>query len=127
MAKEKAKKLTKRSLPPEVKMSLEAGLAKKAEDVRVLDLRELSSFTDYFLVMHGNSSRQNAAISDYIAEELKKGRVRPLSVEGRENAEWVLMDYGHFIVHIFSPKAREYYSLEKLWGDAPSLSVKPKE
>ena len=72
--------------------------------------------------MHGNSSRQNFAIYENIAMELKKKNVTPLSIEGKKNSEWILMDYGSFIIHIFSEKAREYYSLEKLWGDAPKIT-----
>ncbi|NQT79436.1 MAG: ribosome silencing factor [Candidatus Aminicenantes bacterium] len=112
------KKVTKKSLPNEVKISVEASLAKKGEDLVVLDLRRISSFTDFFIIMHGNSSRQNLAIYENVEQELKKENIRPLSIEGRERAEWILMDFGSFIVHVFSQKAREYYSLEKLWGDA---------
>lgn len=121
MAQKKRKPFTKRGLPPEIKLAVQVCLAKKAEDLCVLNLSELSSFTDYFLVMHGNSSRQNAAIAEGIESELKKAGTRPLSIEGRETEEWILLDYGFFVVHVFSPKAREHYSLEKLWGDAPRL------
>ncbi len=113
------KKLDKRSIAKHVKVSVEASREKKAEDIMVLDLRDISSFTDYFVIMQGNSKRQNIAIYEGVEKALKDRNIRPLSIEGRENAEWVLMDYGDFIVHIFSKEAREYYSLEKLWGDAP--------
>ena len=72
--------------------------------------------------MAGNSNRQNTAIYESIEQELKKSRVMPIGVEGREQAEWILIDYGNFVVHVFSKQARSYYSLEKLWGDAPRLS-----
>jgi len=108
----------KRSLPGEVRRSVKAGQAKKAEDVLVLDLRPLSAFTDYFVIMHGQSARQNAAISESIEAELKKAGLRPLSKEGGGNAEWILIDYGSFIVHVFTKEKRDYYGLEKLWGDA---------
>jgi ribosome-associated protein len=121
MGQEKKKTFTKRSLPPEIRLAVEACLAKKAEDLCVLKLSELSSFTDYFLIMHGNSSRQNAAIAAGVESDVKKSGLRPLSVEGRETEDWILLDYGFFIVHVFSPKARDHYSLEKLWGDAPRL------
>jgi len=121
MGQEKKKSFTKRGLPAEIRQAVSVCLDKKAEGLCVLALGELSSFTDYFLIMHGNSTRQNAAIADAVEEKLKEGGVRPLSVEGRETAEWVLMDYGSFVVHVFSEKARDYYSLEKLWGDAPRL------
>ena len=121
MGEEKKKTFTKRGLPREIRLAVEVCLAKKAEDLCVLNLSELSSFTDFFLIMHGNSSRQNAAIAEGIESELKKAGTRVLSVEGRETEDWLLLDYGFFVVHIFSPKAREQYSLEKLWGDAPRL------
>lgn len=122
MAKETTKKLSKRSLPNGVKISVKASLAKKGEELVVLDLRGISSFTDYFIVTHGNSPRQNIALYESIEQELKKEKIKPLSIEGKEHAEWILMDYGSFIVHVFSKRAREYYSLEKLWGDALKVS-----
>jgi ribosome-associated protein len=121
MSQDVRKKLSKRSLPRDVKLAVETCLAKKAEDLCVLELKDLSSFTDYFLITQGNSSRQNTAVCEAVETELKRAGVRPLSVEGRETADWILMDYGQFIVHVFSPKARGHYSLEKLWGDAPRL------
>lgn len=121
MAEDKKKRFTKRNLPADVRLAAESGLDKKAEGLCVLDLRELCSFTDFFVIAQGNSSRQNSAIADEIAVRLKAAGTRPLSVEGRETADWILMDYGDFVVHIFSPKTREYYALEKLWGDASRL------
>jgi ribosome-associated protein len=119
---DKIKKITKRNLPSEVKAAVKAGQAKKAEELCVLDLREAASFTDFFIIMHGNSSRQNVAIYDYIGHELKKSCGRPFGVEGATHGEWILMDYGSFVVHIFSRQAREYYVLEKLWADAPKIA-----
>ena len=119
--KEKEKKLTKRNLPKEIRLSIKAGKEKKGENIVVIGLKEISSFTDYFLLISGNSSRQNLAIYENIEKELKKEDIYPLHVEGKENAEWILMDYGNFILHIFSKETREYYSLEKLWGDGPKL------
>lgn len=119
MSKEMPNKLDKRSLVKHVKMSIKASREKKAEHIVVLDLRNVSSFTDYFVIMQGNSTRQNMAIYESIEQKLKKENIKPLSIEGRKNAEWILMDYGYFIIHIFSKEAREYYYLEKLWGDAP--------
>jgi ribosome-associated protein len=121
MAEEKKKRFTKRSLPASVRLAVETSLGKKAEDLCVLDLRELSSFTDFFLIMQGNSSRQNAAIAEAVEGALKAAGSRPLSVEGRESSEWILIDCGSFVVHVFSRAARDHYSLEKLWGDAPRL------
>lgn len=123
MSTKTAKTTNTSKIPESVKISVEASRMKKAEDIVVLDLTGISSFTDFFIIMHGNSSRQNVAIYESIEEDLKDQSVRPLSVEGRENAEWILMDYGEFIVHIFSPNAREYYSLEKLWGDGVKIPL----
>lgn len=105
------------TLPEEINRTVEVCQDKKAEDILVLDLRGISSFTDYFVILQGNSGKQNQAIYEGIELALKSHDIRPISVEGRTHAEWVLMDYGSFIVHIFSPQAREYYALEKLWGD----------
>ena len=116
------KKFTKRSLPKGVKIAVQVSLDKKGEEILVLDLSEKSSFTDIFVILHGQSPRQNQAIYENIEMELKKANILPLSREGLENAEWILMDYGYFIIHIFSKKAREYYSLENLWIDAPRLT-----
>jgi ribosome-associated protein len=121
MTEEKKKRFTKRSVPAEVRLAVEAALGRKAEDLSVLDLRDLASFTDFFLITNGNSSRQNDAVAEAIEAALKPKGYRPLSVEGRETAEWVLLDYGSFVVHIFSRAARERYALENLWGDAPRL------
>jgi len=121
MTKEPIRKFTKRILPVEVRLAVKTAQARKGEEILVLDLRDVSSFTDFFVIMHGNSSRQNVALYESIEEELKRTGSRPLSVEGKENAEWILMDYGSFLVHIFSRNSRDYYSLEKLWGDAPRL------
>jgi len=119
MSKEMPNKLDKRSLAKHVKVSIKASREKKAEHIVVLNLKNVSSFTDYFVIMQGNYKRQNMAICESIEQKLKKENIKPLSIEGRKNAEWILMDYGDFIIHIFSKEAREYYYLEKLWGDAP--------
>lgn len=113
---------TEQTLPPSLESCIQACQAKQAEEIVVLDLRSITSFADYFVIMHGNSSKQNLAIYENVAQQLKQMDVRPSSVEGRKNAEWILMDYGDFIVHIFSSEAREYYSLEKLWGDGTKLT-----
>jgi ribosome-associated protein len=121
MTKENIRKFTKRNLPAEVRLAVKAAQARKGEEICVLDLRDVSSFTDFFVIMHGNSSRQNVALYEGVEEELKRTGVRPLSVEGKENAEWILMDYGFFLVHVFTRNSRDYYSLDKLWGDAPRV------
>jgi ribosome-associated protein len=122
MDTKKTKTFTKRSLPAEIKTAVKAAQDKKAEEVQVLDLRDAASFTDYFVILHGNSARQNAALSDAIAQELKRDGVRPLGVEGTAHGEWILMDYGFFVIHVFSRQARDYYALDKLWGDTAKLT-----
>ncbi|MFA4925170.1 MAG: ribosome silencing factor [Candidatus Aminicenantales bacterium] len=119
--KDREKKFTKRSLPREVKLSIKASQAKKAEGLCVLDLRELTSFTDFFIIMNGNSSRQNVAIYQNIEEELRKEKINPFGVEGLERGDWILVDYGSLVIHIFSKATREHFALEKLWADAPRL------
>jgi len=95
--------------------AIEAALDKKAQDAVVLELGEICSFTDYFLICTGTSTRHNQTIADYIEETLKKEGVRPLHIEGHAEGEWILMDYVDFVVHIFSARAREFYDLERLW------------
>ena len=97
---------------------------KKAVDVRILDLRGIVGYTDFFVIASGNTERQTKAIHDAIHEELKKEhRLLPRRVEGDREARWVLMDYLDVVVHIFTPEARGYYRLEQLWGEAPSRDV----
>ena len=97
---------------------------KKAMDIRVIDLRGIVSYTDFFVIASGNTERQAKAIHDAIHEELKKRHgLLPRRVEGAREARWVLMDYLDCVVHIFTPEAREYYRLEQLWGEAPARSV----
>ncbi|NIM91332.1 MAG: ribosome silencing factor [Candidatus Aminicenantes bacterium] len=122
MVEKKTVKLDQRRLPTGVRISIKASQAKKGEDLQIIDLRGIAAFTDFFIIVHGNSTRQNIAIYEGIREELKKKNIQSLSIEGKEHGEWILMDYGSFIVHVFSKSAREYYSLEKLWGDAPRFS-----
>ncbi len=86
-----------------------------------LDVREISSFADYFIICSGGNSRQIQAIADEIELQLKKFGEYPASIEGYQNAEWVLVDYGDVVIHIFSEKAREYYDLDRLWRDAKRL------
>jgi ribosome-associated protein len=94
---------------------------KLADKVTVLDLRGLASFTDYFLICHGRSERQVQAIADQVMDSLRDEKQRPLSVEGYRLAEWILIDYGDFVVHVFSESRREFYGLERLWSDAPVI------
>lgn len=96
---------------------------KKAQDIVVLDLKKLSSFTDYFVICSGASDRQVKTIAGAIEDELKKKQVRPFGMEGYETGHWVLVDYGDVVAHVFYHEERHYYQLEKLWADAPQLAV----
>jgi ribosome-associated protein len=100
----------------------EAALDKKAEDVVALDLRELSSFVDLFVIATGTSDRHVRSIVDGVAEALRAGGERVLAIEGEEEGRWVLMDLGDAVVHVFQRDVRALYDLERLWGDAPRLA-----
>jgi ribosome-associated protein len=95
--------------------AVEAALDKKAQDAIVLELGDVCSFTNYFLICSGTSTRHNQTIADHIEETLRKEGVRPLHVEGHSEGEWILLDYVDFVVHIFSARSREFYDLERLW------------
>ncbi len=98
--------------------ALRAADDRKALNLIVLDLRELTEFTDAFIITSGSNTRQVQAIADGISEDLKLIDARPSRIEGYNTAEWILMDYGDFVVHIFEDKARQFYDLERLWRDA---------
>jgi len=107
-----------------VKLALHSASEKKAFDLVGLDLREVASFTEFFIIASGSNQRQVQAIADEIEEQLKKQlKSKPVRTEGYGSAEWVLMDYGDFIVHIFEQKAREFYDLERLWRDAKKVEL----
>lgn len=114
------------SLPPQRLAERIAAIAvdKKAADVRILDLRGVVGYTDYFVVCSGNTERQTKAIHDAIHVELKKEEgLLPRRVEGASEARWILLDYLDCVAHIFTPQAREFYRLEQLWGEAPTREV----
>lgn len=98
-------------------------LARKAVGVVVLDVHELTSLADYFIICSGKSNRQVSAIADQVQRELKTAGIRPLSVEGAREGHWVLMDYGYVIIHVFYEPVRLFYDLEGLWADAPRLKT----
>jgi ribosome-associated protein len=111
-------------LDAEVKLALTCASEKKAFDLVALDLREIASFTEFFIIASGANQRQVQAIADEIDEKLRKDLgSRPVRTEGYSSADWVLMDYGDFIVHIFEQKAREFYDLERLWRDATKVAI----
>jgi len=87
----------------------------------VLDVADLTSYADVFIICSGRSNRQVSAIADFIKTDLKKHKIKPLSVEGTKNGHWVLLDYGHVIIHVFYEPVREFYDLEGLWADAERI------
>ncbi len=103
--------------------AVQAAESKKATDIRVLDLREVTSFADYFVICTGANARQIQAISDEVGLRLKQRGELPNSLEGYNNAEWILADYGDYLVHIFSEKARAFYDLERLWRHAKEVPI----
>jgi ribosome-associated protein len=102
---------------------IQAVLEKKATDLVVLDLRKLSSIADVFIICSGRSNRQVAAIAEHIQADLKKHGITPLSVEGKKQGHWVLLDYGHVIIHVFYEPVRSFYDLEGLWIDAERIDT----
>ncbi len=102
-------------------MAARAADSRKALDLQVLDLREVTSFTDYFVLCTVTNPRQGQAVADEVGKQLKAMGELPVSVEGYDAAEWILMDYGDFIVHIFAEATRSYYNLERLWRHARLL------
>ena len=110
-------------LPAEITLATTAALDKKAIDLIVLDLRKGTAFTDFFIIATGANTRQVQAIAVAIEEALGKKGVRPALVEGYSRGEWVLLDYFDFIVHVFLPATRDFYGLERLWGDAERVEI----
>lgn len=97
---------------------------RKAIDIRIIDVRSLVSYTDYLVVCSGNTERQTSAIRDAIHKELKDDHgLMPRRAEGASEARWILLDYLDCVVHVFTPDARDFYRLDKLWGDAPQRTV----
>lgn len=105
----------------QVETAFRAGEEKKALNPVVLRLSAITEFTDFFYISTGTNPKQVQAIADSVVEELKKIKLRPLHTEGYNNAEWILIDYGTFIVHVFTESARSFYDLERLWRDAERL------
>ena len=100
-----------------------AALEKKAKNLTLLNVRENSAFTDYFLICSGASDRQVQAIASSIREKMKKDGILPLGVEGESHGQWILMDYDDVVVHIFYEPVREFYDIERLWSEAPRMEV----
>lgn len=114
---------SKTSIGPEAlaKLCRETALDKKAEDVRILDLRAISNVAEYFLICTGNSEPHLKAIADAISRRLRDDGIRPRCQSGLPPSRWIVLDYGSILVHIFHPELRQRYALEQLWGDAPRV------
>jgi ribosome-associated protein len=112
------------SLHPDLDLYINAVMGKKAIDLAVLDVRGLTSVSDIFIICSGRSNRQVSAIAEHIQVNLKKHAIKPLSVEGKKEGHWVLLDYGHVIIHVFYEPVRTFYDLEGLWIDAKRIEAK---
>ncbi len=106
-----------------VLLCVNALLQKKARDLTLLKVKEVCSFSDYFVICSGGSDRQVQALADAIREDMKKAGILPLGIEGEKIGKWVLLDYADVIVHIFYEPVREFYNLEQLWPDVPRMDV----
>ena len=106
-----------------LKLYIQAALGRKASDLLLLDVREVTSLADVFMLCTGRSNRQVTAIADHIRRFLKKHGIRPLYVEGLKAGHWVLLDYGQVVIHVFYEPVRQFYDLEGLWADAPRIAV----
>jgi ribosome-associated protein len=119
------KRTTTTRLPAQVERVVRAAEDKKAVDLAVLDLRKAAGFTDYFVIASGTNQRQVRAIADSVMESLSAEGVKPAHVEGYDRAEWILLDFFDFIVHVFAPETRMFYGLERLWGSAERVELSP--
>ena len=108
---------------PSLDLYVKAALGKKAANLVVLDVQNLTSIADVFIICSGKSNRQVNAIAEFIQTDLKRHRIKPLCVEGMQDGHWVLMDYGHVIIHVFYEPVREFYDLEGLWIEAPRVDL----
>ena len=117
------KRRTPARLPKQIDLAVRAAEDKKAVDLAVLDLRKAAGFTDYFVIASGTNTRQVRAIADAVVEALARAGAKPAHIEGYDRSEWILLDYFDFVVHVFAPETRMFYSLERLWGSAERLEV----
>ncbi|MBR1384441.1 MAG: ribosome silencing factor [Ruminococcus sp.] len=97
--------------------------SKRAEDIRLLCIKDITVVADYFIIANGTSNTQTKALADEVEFQLKQNGVEPLRIEGYQTANWIAMDYGSFIVHVFYKETREYYNLERLWNDAEQIDI----
>lgn len=121
MAKDKGLSSSEKAL-----IAARAADSKKAADIIIQDVRELVSVTDFFVIVTAQNNRQIEAVIDEIEEqEIKQAGVKPIGIEGAQEGFWALLDYGDFVVHVFQPEGRDYYRLEEVWNDAPTLPFEP--
>lgn len=106
-------------LPADLRLAVTHAFERKGVDVLAMDLRGISSATDFFLLVSGNSDIQVRAIAEHVLDELRKVGIRPNHIEGLDSGRWVLLDFVDWVMHVFHPSARDFYQLERLWGDAP--------
>jgi ribosome-associated protein len=120
---DKRRKASTTRLPAQVERTVRAAEDKKALELVVLDLRKAAGFTDYFVICSGANPRQVRAIADAVTEALGADGDKPAHIEGYDRSEWILLDYFDFIVHVFAPETRLFYSLERLWGSAERIEI----
>jgi ribosome-associated protein len=114
---------SRKSLPDELVQAAQAACEKKATGVVALDLRKAQAFTDFFFICTGQNSRQVKAIADAIEMALAKQGTKPAHVEGYDRANWILLDYFTFVIHVFAPESRQFYDIERLWGSADRIDI----
>jgi ribosome-associated protein len=115
--------MTQAVLDSSLSLYIKAALGRKATDLVLLDVKDLTSFTDIFMICTGKSNRQVSAIAEHIKTNLKEHGIKPISVEGMKEGLWVLLDYGHIVIHVFYEPVRGFYDLEGLWADAARISI----
>tara|TARA_Y100001970_G_scaffold48993_1_gene62130 strand:- start:127 stop:474 length:348 start_codon:yes stop_codon:yes gene_type:complete len=97
---------------------------KKGYDIKIIDLKGISSLTDYFIICSSDSDPQTRAITNHIKKDLSRDKVKPFQIEGLDYMDWILMDYFDIVIHIFKKETREFYDIERLWGDAKIETIK---
>jgi ribosome-associated protein len=123
MSKSSPKRVARPVLPEPIADAVRAAASKKAADIVVLDLRKAAGFTDYFLICTGQNTRQIRAIADAVEDALAREHVKPAHIEGYRGADWILLDYFDFVVHVFTEQTRAFYELERLWGSASTVDL----
>ncbi|MGQ0813476.1 MAG: ribosome silencing factor [Gemmatimonadota bacterium] len=117
------KNTANQGLPADLQRAIELAIDRKGVDLMLLDLRGVSNATDYFLLVNGTSDTHVRSIADHIIDEMRKESMRADHIEGLRSGRWVLIDYIDFVIHVFHPAARDFYQLERLWGDAPVIPI----